>query len=362
MVGLLSLTDLGWSEQYASQVVEDRDLKLQPARVVAIHKGACDVSNGGQVRPAKMTGRLRHRAKSRSDYPTVGDWVLVKDFSIGEFGRVERVLQRGSVLCRKSAGRTSHEQLIAANLDRVFIVQGVGAGFSLKRIERYLVMVNESGIEPIIILTKRDLLDPDACIEVEELVKNHLPGVRVLLMSNETGEGLSATLELFEPKLTCCVIGVSGAGKSTLINRVLGEDRLFTLPVRESDGKGVHSTTWRELITLENGSHVIDTPGMRELGNMEAESGIGETFEDIQALALECQFRDCVHVQTEGCAVIKSVETGVLPQERYDHYVRLMSEMALFSAGMIEKREQDRRLARFRRTLLEGFAKPEDEE
>ena len=128
--------------------------------------------------------------------------------------------------------------MIAANLDRVFIVQGVGAGFSLKRIERYLVMVNESGIEPIIILTKRDLLEADACVEVEALVKNHLPGVRVLLMSNETGEGLTAALELFEPKLTCCVIGVSGAGKSTLLNRVLGEDRLFTLPVRESDGKG----------------------------------------------------------------------------------------------------------------------------
>ena len=251
MVGLLSLIDLGWSEQYAAQVVEDRDLKLQPARVVAIHKGACDVSNGERVRPAKMTGRLRHRAKSRSDYPTVGDWVLVKNFSIGEFGRVERVLERGSVLRRKSADeRLMNRGWIAANLDRAFIVQSVGAGFSLKRIERYLVMVNESGIEPIIILTKRDLLEADACIEVEELVKNHLPGVRVLLMSNETGEGLAAALELFEPKLTCCVIGVSGAGKSTLLNRVLGEDRLFTLPVRESDGKGVHSTTWRELITL----------------------------------------------------------------------------------------------------------------
>ena len=201
MVGLLSLTDLGWSEQYAVQVVEDRDLKLQPARVVAVHKGACDVSNGERVRPAKMTGRLRHRAKSRSDYPTVGDWVLVKNFSIGEFGRVERVLERDSVLRRKSAGRTSHEQLIAANLDRVFIVQSMDAGFSLKRIERYLVMVNESGIEPIIILTKRDLLEADACIEVEELVKNHLPGVRVLLMSNETGEGLGAALELFRAKI-----------------------------------------------------------------------------------------------------------------------------------------------------------------
>jgi ribosome biogenesis GTPase len=361
VVGLLSLVDLGWDEQYAAQVVTDRDQKLQPARVVAIHKGACDVSNGETVRPAKMTGRLRHRAQSRADYPTVGDWVLVKDFLVGEFGRVERVLERRSVLRRKSAGRTSREQLIAANLDRAFIVQGVGAGFSLKRIERYLVMVNESGIEPVIILTKQDLLEVDACLEVEALVKNHLPGVKVLLMSNETGEGLAETADLFEARLTCCVIGVSGAGKSTLLNRVLGEDRLFTLPVRESDGKGVHTTTWRELITLENGGHVIDTPGMRELGNMEAESGISETFEDIQAWASGCRFGDCAHVQTEGCAVIAAVEAGELPQERYDHYVRLMSEAARFSAGTIEKREQDRRLARFRRTLQEGRAKPEDE-
>jgi ribosome biogenesis GTPase len=361
VVGLLSLLDLGWNEHYAVQLVTDRDQKLQPARVVAIHKGACDVSNGELIRPAKMTGRLRHRAQSRADYPTVGDWVLVKDFLVGEFGRIERVLERRSVLSRKSAGRTSREQLIAANLDRIFIVQGVGAGFSLKRIERYLVMVNESGIEPVIILTKRDLLEAEACSKVEALVRSHLPGVNVFLMSNQTGEGLAEVVELFETRLTCCVIGVSGAGKSTLLNRVLGEDRLCTLPVRESDGKGVHTTTWRELITLENGGHVIDTPGMRELGNMEAEIGIGETFEDIQALASGCRFGDCGHVQTKGCAVIAAVEAGELSHERYDHYVRLMSEAARFSEGMIAKREQDRRLARFRRTLREGCVKPEDE-
>ena len=361
MVGLLSLEDLGWSAFFAKQLEkEDVSRGKQAARVVAIHKGACEVSNGVEVRPAKMTGRLRHQARSRSDYPTVGDWVLVKDFDKGEFGRVDRVLERQSVLRRKSAGRSSREQLIASNLDRAFIVQGVGAGFSLKRIERYLVMVHESGIEPVIVLTKRDLLDADACEEVEQEVKCHLPGVPVYLMSNETGEGLAAVTELFEAGMTCCVIGVSGAGKSTLLNRILGEERLFTLPVRESDGKGVHTTTWRELITLENGAHVVDTPGMRELGNMEAESGIGETFEDVQALAAGCRFGDCAHVQTEGGAVVAAVETGVLARERYDHYVRLMSEAARFSAGMVEKREQDRRLARFRRTLQEGRSKPEE--
>jgi ribosome biogenesis GTPase len=363
MVGLLSLEDLGWSSFFADQLEKvDRPSGQQVVRVVAIHKGACDVSNGVEIRPAKMTGRLRHQARSRSDYPTVGDWVLVKDFDKGEFGRVDRVLERRSVLRRKSAGRSSREQLIASNLDRAFIVQGMGSGFSLKRIERYLVMVNESGIEPVIVLTKRDLLTSDACEEVEQEVRQHLPSVQVHLISNETGEGLPVVKALFEPGITCCVVGISGAGKSTLLNRVLGEERLFTLPVRESDGKGVHTTTWRELITLENGGHVIDTPGMRELGNMEAESGIGETFDDIQVLAADCRFGDCAHVYTEGCAVMAAVEAGTLPQERYDHYVRLMSEAARFSEGVVEKREQDRRLARFRRTLQEGRSKPEESE
>ncbi len=347
----MTLEEFGFNAWFARQIDQDSESDLTVARVTAVHKGECEVCDGEETRPAKTTGRLRHLAKSKLDYPTVGDWVLVKDFDDQDFGRIGRILERNTELKRKTAGRTTRYQLIAANIDTAFIMQTVGPGYNLQRLERYLVMVNESGIEPIVLLSKTDLLDPAELAEKISAVQSRMPNVCVHAFSNTDDYNLEVVMALFLPGKTYCVIGTSGVGKTSLLNNLLGEeDGLFTLPVRASDGKGVHSTTWRELITLDNGALVVDTPGMRELGNMDVDEGIGETFDDISALAAKCRFNDCSHVGTMGCAVVDAVERGELPEARYNNYVRLMKEAAFHEQSALEKRDQDRKLSRFYRS------------
>ncbi len=352
----MTLEELGYSSWFAEQVDPDTDCAV--ARVMAVHKGESEVSDGASTRSAKMTGRLRHHAQSKLDYPTVGDWVLVKDFDSADPGRIEKVLNRQTELKRKTAGRTTRYQLIAANIDTAFIMQTVGPGYNLKRLERYLVMVNESGIEPVVLLSKADLLDADDLTQRIEEVRERIPNVRIYAFSNTDCRNLDEVMELFLPGQTYCVIGTSGVGKTTLLNHLLGEeDALFTLPVRDSDGKGLHSTTWRELIVLDNGALVVDTPGMRELGNMDVNEGIEETFDDIQALAAHCKFSDCAHVNTLGCAVAAAVESGELSEARYNNYIRLMKEAAFHEQSAIEKKEQDRKLGRFYRSMQRASRK-----
>jgi len=351
----MTLEEFGFNAWFAGQIDQDSESELTVARVTAVHKGECEVCDGEETRPAKTTGRLRHRAKSKLDYPTVGDWVLVKDFDSEDFGRIVRILDRKTELKRKTAGRTIRYQLIAANIDTAFIMQSVGPGYNLQRLERYLVMVNESGIEPVVLLSKTDLLDPEELAEKFAEVQSRMPNVRLYAFSNADQHNLEEVMDFFQPGKTYCVVGTSGVGKTTLLNHLLGEeDYLFTLPVRDSDGKGVHSTTWRELITLDNGALVVDTPGMRELGNMDVDEGIGETFDDIAALAAHCRFNDCSHVGTMGCAVEEAVKRGELPEARYNNYIRLMKEAAFHEQSALDKRDQDRKLSRFYRSVQAG--------
>lgn len=348
----MTLDEFGFSAWFQDQIDPETESGLTVARVTAVHKGECEVSNGEETRPAKTTGRLRHQAKSKLDYPTVGDWVLVKNFDDENFGRIQRLLQRSSALKRKTAGRTNKYQLIAANIDTAFIMQTVGLGFNLQRLERYLVMVNESGIEPVVLLSKSDLLSAEELALKIADVEERMPGVELHAFSNVDEGGLADVMALFVPEKTYCIIGTSGVGKTSLLNNLLGEeDYLFTLPVREKDGKGVHSTTWRELITLENGAQVVDTPGMRELGNMDANEGIDETFDEIYSLAAQCKFNDCSHVGTKGCAVIAAVERGDIAEARYKNYVRLMKEAAYLEQSALDKRDQDKKLSRFHRSV-----------
>ncbi len=348
----MTLEEFGYNSWFADQVASVAESGLNVVRVTAVHKGECEVSDGTETWPAKTTGRLRHQAQSRLDLPTVGDWVLVKDSGDGRFGSIVRVLERQSALRRKTSGRTTCYQLIAANIDTAFIMQTLGPGFNLQRLERYLVMVNESGIEPIVLLSKSDLLNAKELKRKIGEVRTRMPNVVVHAFSNTEHNNLEEVMDLFRPGRTYCIIGSSGVGKTALLNNLLGEeDYLFTLPVRESDGKGVHSTTWRELITLDNGALVVDTPGMRELGNMDVDEGIGETFDDILLLAEQCRFNDCAHVNTPGCAVLAAVERGEISEARYNNYIRLIKEAAFHDQSALEKRDQDKKLGRFYRSM-----------
>ena len=297
------------------------------ARVTAIHKGWSDICDGDKTRPAKSTGKLRHEARANRNYLTVGDWVLCKDFDQGEFAIIHSVLKRKTELKRKTVGREVSYQLIAANIDTAFVVHTLDKGYNLRKLERYLSIVHDSGIPPVVLMTKKDLLGwKERRARIKE-VKERLPNIKVIAVSNTTGSGLRNVKRMLKRGSTYCLLGASGVGKTTLINSLLGkDDEYFTLPVREKDGKGIHSTTWRELIVLKNGSLMVDTPGMRELGHLDTAAGIDETFEEITALEGQCKFRDCSHVNTKGCAIEAAVEAGTISKDRYDHFIRMRTE------------------------------------
>lgn len=332
----MTLEEFGLSPWFKQQI--DPDSNLTVARVTAIHKGWSDICDGDKTRPAKSTGKLRHEARSNKNYLTVGDWILCKDFEQGDFAIIHSVLPRKTELKRKTVGRETSFQLIAANIDTAFVVHTLHKGYNLRKLERYLSIVHDSGITPVVLMSKKDLLTWNERRARVKEVKERLPNVKVLAISNTTGSGLCAVKKLLKPKNTYCLLGPSGVGKTTLINSLLGkEDEYFTLPVREKDGKGIHSTTWRELIVLKNGALMVDTPGMRELGHLDSAAGIDETFEDIVALEGRCKFRDCAHVNTKGCAIEAAVEAGEIAKARYENFIRMRTESAAAAEAQRQK-------------------------
>ncbi len=335
----MTLEEFGYSAWFKDQVGETPGGGGSVARVTAIHKGWSDISDGETTRPAKSTGKLRHEARANKNYLTVGDWVLAKDFDKEDgFAVIHTVLKRKTELKRKTVGRESSYQLIAANIDTAFVVHTLDMGYNLRKLERYLSIVHNSGIKPIVLMTKKDLLSRADLRDRMHEVQERLSSVPVFALSNTTGSGLKKVQKLLHAGSTYCLLGASGVGKTSLINSLLGkEDEYFTLPVREKDGKGIHSTTWRELIVLDNGSLMIDTPGMRELGHLDTNTGIDETFEEITALENECLFRDCAHVNTKGCAIEAAVEAGTISKERYEHFIRMRAEAAAAQKAFREK-------------------------
>jgi ribosome biogenesis GTPase len=335
----MTLENLGFTPWFQNQIDPAAANKWKPARITAVHKGWCDISDGNETRPAKTTGKLRREARETKDYLTVGDWVLATHFDEGDFAMIHSVLERQNTLKRKSAGKEVSHQLIAANIDTAFVVHSLDKGFNLPKLERYLSIVNESNIEPIVLLTKRDLLSTAELKDRLAEVEARLPNVPVYAFSNMTGAGLKKVQKLFEAGKTYCLLGPSGVGKTSLINSLFGEEDLyFTLPVRESDGKGIHTTTWRELIVMENGALVIDTPGMRELGHLDTGAGIKDTFDELIALDGLCQFRDCTHSNTKGCAIMAAVEAGTIDKARYENFIRMRKETAANERALREQK------------------------
>ena len=339
----MTLEEFGFNPWFQKQADGFVSKHWKPYRITAVHKGWCDISDGDEIRPAKTTGNLRREARATNDYLTVGDWVLATNFDGGDFAMIQKVLERRNTLKRKTAGKEVSHQLIAANIDTAFVVHTLDMGFNLPKLERYLSIVNESGIEPVVLLTKKDMLSAKELNERLAEVTARLPNVPIHAFSNTSGSGLKKVQKLFKPGKTYCLLGASGVGKTSLINSLFGEEDLyFTLPVRESDGKGIHSTTWRELIVLDNGALVIDTPGMRELGHLDSATGINDTFEDILALEGECRFRDCAHTKTKGCAIEAAAEAGTVDKARYENFIRMRKEAASVERALLEKNRKRR--------------------
>lgn len=325
--------------------------------MVAVHKNSYRVALQNVEIPAEATGHLLYAADSPLELPTVGDWTEVQVMDDHSFAVIHTVLPRRSLMLRKTAGKRIEQQAIAANIDVAFIVQSADADFNLRRLERYLVVILESAIEPIFVLSKADRVDSAVLKERLAMVQEIQPTIPVIALSAVTGVGIDELEKRLSPDQTCCLIGSSGVGKTTLINRLLGEERLKTAAVRDFDQKGRHTTSSRQLFALPGGAWIIDTPGMRELGTIGQSVGIESTFADVESLAPQCRFADCTHVHERGCAVIAAVESGEIDEKRYQNYLKLRRESEYYERSYSEKRKRDKQFGKFVKTVLKHHPK-----
>lgn len=319
------LRSIGWTDRLDSEFHPHRAAGLAPARIAREDRGRYRALTADGERPAEVSGRFRHEARARADFPAVGDWVAVRAARDGGPCVIEARLPRSSAFVRKAAGETTEEQVVAANVDTVLLVCGLDGDLNPRRIERFLAAAWESGAAPVVVLNKADLAeDPDARVaEIERVA----PGVPVVAVSARSGDRLDALAPWLAPGRTVALLGSSGVGKSTLVNALLGEARQETGDVRADDSRGRHTTTHRELVPLPGGAVLVDTPGLRELQLWADASVLDDAFPDIGALAERCRFRDCRHAAEPGCAVRAAAESGALAPERLESWRKLQREL-----------------------------------
>jgi ribosome biogenesis GTPase len=347
-----NLEKMGFGKWVLETVPPESLEQFDIARVVAVHKDSYSISNGEVDVLAELVGKLIFSAASPVDYPAVGDWVLVNYYDENTFAIIHEVLSRKSLLKRKTPGRKVDFQLIAANIDVAFIVQSLNENFNLRRLERYLVMVNEGKIQPIVLLSKSDLLDIEDIAKIIDDIQSIMPGLQVVPFSNENEFGLDSLKGILQSGLTYCLLGSSGVGKTTLINNLIGESIYKTKTVSKKESKGRHATTHRQLIRLDSGAMIVDTPGMRELGNFSVATGLDETFSEIITLSEKCHFSDCTHAGEKGCAVLGAVENSQLSNERYQNYLKMTKESSYNEMSYLEKRKKDKQFGKLIKTVM----------
>ncbi|MBU1236822.1 MAG: ribosome small subunit-dependent GTPase A [Gammaproteobacteria bacterium] len=323
------------------------------ARVTAVDRDQYLIRNAESEVPAKLTGRALYACESSADMPCVGDWVRVKYQDSGAHASILDVLPRQSFLRRKRPGDNVEFQMIAANIDVAFIVQSCHFDFNVRRLERYLVMTSEGHIEPVVLLTKTDLVSPEALEQLVSLIRHAGIGARIIALSNVSGTGVDETRELIQPGKTYCLLGSSGVGKTTLINRLVGDSGLATGAVSHS-GEGRHTTTRRQLIVLEHGGLLIDMPGMRELGMLGVSEGVDASFADVQAHSANCRFADCTHTSEPGCAIQSAIAQGELDPAHFQNYLKLKKESAFHDMSHLEKRKKDRAFGKLVRSVTKA--------
>ncbi|HSP88313.1 MAG TPA: ribosome small subunit-dependent GTPase A, partial [Ignavibacteriaceae bacterium] len=342
-----SIERLGFDNWFKDKADLAKLVEYKIARIISVNKNSYVVSNGLHDIYAELTGKFLFNSDSSLDFPTVGDSVYVQLFDSDSLAIIHDIFPRKSLLKRKTPGKKIEYQLIAANIDTAIIIQSLDFNFNLRRLERYLVLINESNITPVIFLSKTDLIDP---VETERKINDIskiIPDIKIAAFSNNSLADIEKIKTHFTPSRTFCLLGSSGVGKTTLLNNLIHQDLYKTQPIREKDGRGKHTTSRRELIVLENGAIVIDTPGMRELGMISIESGLDNTFNEIAELAKQCRFSDCTHTLEKGCAVLKALEEEIISKERYQNYIKMYKESLYHEMSYFEKRQKDKKFGKF---------------
>jgi ribosome biogenesis GTPase / thiamine phosphate phosphatase len=335
----MNLNYLGWSDFFTCSFEPYRQQGFSIGRVAIEHRNTYILySEQGEI-SAEVTGKLRHRASQMEDFPAVGDWVVIRVRESEKQATIHEILPRKSKFSRKIAGAKTEAQIVATNVDTVFLVSGLDGDFNPRRIERYLILAWESGANPVIVLNKADL-----CNRVEEClaeIEAIALGVPIIVLSAATNQGLDDLKPYLQLGQTVALLGSSGVGKSTITNQLKGEAIQAVQAVRQGDNRGRHTTTHRELILLPTGALIIDTPGMREIQIWASDEGLQETFADIDALAQQCRFRDCQHNREPGCAVQQALKEGSLDDSRFMNYQKLQRELNY----LVRKQDQRANLA-----------------
>jgi ribosome biogenesis GTPase / thiamine phosphate phosphatase len=342
----MTLRNLGFDAWFAAQRGDMPQQGCPIARVTTVDRGGYLVRTESGEIPAELAGKFRFEVQSASDLPCVGDWVTVQCHNADTLAIIHGVFPRKTILRRKCAGKSVDFQMIAANIDVAFVVQSCHFDFNLRRLDRYLAAVHDGHIEPILLLTKTDLISPAELDQMMASIKQNGIAARVLALSNLTGAGFDDFQQALVPGQTYCLLGSSGVGKTTLINRLIGRDAFGTKTV-SGTGEGTHVTSRRQLIILGTGAMLIDTPGMREFGLLGATDGVDQSFEDIRVLSTNCRYADCRHTHEPGCAIRKAVDNGELNGDRYLSYLKLKKESDYYAMSYVDKRKKDKAFGRF---------------
>jgi ribosome biogenesis GTPase len=337
----MKLETLGYNKKLEEFRINNNLEGFEVGRVIAEHKERYIVTTAKGEFDAEITGNLRFTAKNREDFPAVGDWVALTTYE-SDFAIIHKILPRFSIIKRQAVGLHGEVQIIATNIDYAFLVQAVDRDFNINRLERYLTICYSSKVNPIIVLTKTDLIAEVTTLEIKESIKLRVKNVPVIAISNQTQNGYNELKSVFEKEKTYCMLGSSGVGKSTLLNNLKGKPIMRTGTISQSTSKGRHITSHRELIILENGGILIDNPGMKEVGIADTASGLELTFNRIVELSQNCKFKNCSHTNQAGCAVIEAVETGDVDKTSYENYLKMERERAFFESTVAEKRKKEK--------------------
>lgn len=346
------LESIGFNDWFKSRVDDAMISSHGLARIVAVHKDSYTATQGAGEVFAELSGNLLYSSESAVDLPTVGDWVYADFFDDNSHAIIYGVLPRKTLLKRKTPGKQVDFQLVAANIDVAFIIQSLNENFNLRRLERYLVMVNETGIEPVILLSKSDLISREEVAEIKEKVLDVAPHTIVMEFSNSNQENIDTILGLLKSGHTYCLLGSSGVGKTTLLNSIIGNEEFETQSVSKVQSKGRHTTTSRQLVRLGKGAMIIDTPGMRELGGISVDEGLDETFSEILEIAQRCKFSDCSHTNEKGCAILSAINSGELSGERYQNYLKMKKESDFYQMSYLEKKKRDKSFGKMCKSIM----------